>query len=88
MTRDEIESVLVQALRRVAPETDARTLPKDADLRETLDIDSMDFLTFITALSKTLGVSIAEADYPQLFTLGSALELLEQRVQTSRGAKN
>jgi magnesium-transporting ATPase (P-type) len=39
------------------------------DLREALDLDSMDFLNFIIGLSQRSGRSIAETDYPKLFTL-------------------
>ena len=36
-----------------------------ADLREALDIDSMDFLNFVTAIHHRLGVDIPELDYPE-----------------------
>lgn len=39
------------------------------DLREALDLDSMDFLNFIIGLSQGSCVPIPESDYPRLFTL-------------------
>lgn len=75
--RAELEQVISNALRRVAPESDPLAISRSADLRDALDIDSMDFLGFITALHSALGVDIPEPDYPKLFTLDSALEYLE-----------
>ncbi len=72
MTRESIREALIAALAMIAPEADASTLPPEADIREELDIDSMDFLRFITILHQQLGVEIPEADYPKLFTLRGA----------------
>jgi hypothetical protein len=49
MTRDEITAALIDELGRIAPETDASRIDPNADLREELDIDSMDFLNLVTA---------------------------------------
>jgi len=70
------ESVL-RAIQRVAPDADTANIAPDADLREALDIDSMDFLSIVTALHQDLGVDIPERDYPKLSTLGGALAYLE-----------
>lgn len=79
MTREHVRAALLQALRRVAPESDPSSVRADGDLRDQLDIDSMDFLTFISALHELLGVEIAERDYPRLYTLAGALEYLSER---------
>ena len=63
-------------LREVAPDADPDTLPEDADLRDTLDLDSLDFLNFVEALSKESGRRIDEDDYPRLATLASGAEFL------------
>jgi len=49
------------------------TVDPAADLREALDIDSMDFLNFITAIHHRLGLDIPEVDYPKLVTLDGAI---------------
>jgi acyl carrier protein len=72
VTRESIREALIAALAMIAPEADASSLPPEADIREELDIDSMDFLRFITLLHQQLGVEIPEADYPKLFTLHGA----------------
>jgi acyl carrier protein len=45
-------------------------------LREQLDIDSMDFLNFVIALHKELGVGLPEKDYPKLATLDGCVDYL------------
>ena len=73
MTEDEIRKVLQEELGNIAPEMDIEKLDDTADLREALDIDSIDFLNFITALHKRLGIDVPELDYPKLFTLDGAV---------------
>jgi acyl carrier protein len=83
MTRDEIRQTIVDALRRIAPEADAAGIDPAAALREQLDLDSMDFLNFVQALHKRLGVSIPEADYPQLSSLDAAVSYLAPRLEST-----
>ena len=73
MTEDEIRKVLQEELGNIAPEMDIEKLDATADLREALDIDSIDFLNFVTALHKRLGIGVPELDYPKLFTLNGAV---------------
>ena len=80
MTRDDITAVLIDELGRIAPEIDASRLDPNAELREELDIDSMDFLNLVTALSERLKIDIPEIDYPKLATLGHAVDYLVQRL--------
>ena len=84
MTRDDITSVLIDELGRIAPETDAKGLDPGADLREELDIDSMDFLNLVTALADRLRIDIPEIDYRQLATFGGAVDYLAQRLGAAR----
>jgi acyl carrier protein len=79
MKRDEITAALIEELGKIAPESDADRLDPDADLREELDIDSMDFLNLVTALSDRLCIEIPEIDYPSLATLAHATDYLAQR---------
>jgi acyl carrier protein len=80
MTRDDIPAVLIDELGRIAPEIDATGLDSDVDLREELDIDSMDFLNLIAALQERLDLDIPEIDYPNLATLCHAIDCLAQRL--------
>lgn len=58
-----------EVLGGIAPEADLATVGADEDLREALDLDSMDFMNFVIGLSKGSGIAIPEADTPKLFTL-------------------
>jgi acyl carrier protein len=81
MTREELREHIVRALARVAPEVRGRELEPDVNLRDTLDLDSMDVLNFAVALHRELGVEIAEADYPRMATLDSLAELLADKIR-------
>ena len=74
MNAREAETVLVEELRRIAPDIDITVIDRDGDLREQFDIDSMDFLNLVIGLHQRTGVDIPEADYPRLFTLAGMAE--------------
>ena len=76
MTADEIRGAVLGAIHRVAPEADPASLEQDVPLREQLDIDSMDFLRFVTELNKSLGVDVPEKDYPRLATVDGCVDYL------------
>lgn len=68
---------LVRAcVREVAPEADVDALAPDADLRETLYLDSLDFLRFVELLSEGSGRRIDEEDYPQLESVAATIAFL------------
>ncbi len=79
MNDDEIRKILQEELGNIAPEMDMQKLNPTADLREALDIDSIDFLNFITAIHHRLGVAVPELDYPKLFTLDGAVAYLASK---------
>lgn len=76
MTDTDIRKVVQEELGNIAPEADLASLDPAADLREALDVDSMDFLNFITAIHHRLGIDIPEIDYPKLGTLDGAVAYL------------
>lgn len=76
MTREQIRLVVLEELANLAPESDPASLPGDADIRETLDLDSMDFLNLLIALHERLKVAIPDEDAGKLATLDKALDYL------------
>ena len=76
MTEDGLKALIVAELGNIAPDVDASEIDPDEDMREELDIDSMDFLNLVTALHKKLGVNIPESDYAKLSTLNGAVTYL------------
>ena len=80
MTRDEIRASALGVLRDIAPEADLAALDPRADIREQVDLDSMDVLNFAVGLHRALGVEIPESDYPKLATIEGLVEYLAARV--------
>jgi acyl carrier protein len=65
---------VIQCLGEVAPEADLTHLRSDSPLRDQLDIDSMDFLTFVIGLDRSLGVAVPESEYDRLATLDGCVD--------------
>jgi acyl carrier protein len=76
MTKDEIRQLIITELAGVAPEADAATLAPNDNVRETLDIDSYDFLRFLIGLSEKLGFEVPEKDYAKLTTIDDMTQYL------------
>lgn len=85
MTPDELRAIILEELGNIAPEADLDSVPGDADLREELDIDSMDVLNFVAALHKRLGVDIPDRDQPKLLTLDGAVAYLQDKLAAPAG---
>jgi acyl carrier protein len=79
----DIDTAVRTALTGVAPEADLDALPGDADLQEELDLDSMDFLNFLIALSELTGVEIPESDSSQVRTFVDCSAYLRTRVPSN-----
>ena len=80
MTREEIRDTLIGILQSIAPEADYDALRPDANLRETLDIDSFDFLNVLIGLDEAVGVAVPEADYGQLESLNDLVNYIAARL--------
>ena len=76
MNTTDIRQLASQVLAAIAPEADLSSVGDTEDLREALDLDSMDFLNFIIGLSQGSGRAIPESDYPRLFTLQGLTDYL------------
>jgi acyl carrier protein len=71
-------AAVLESLHRIAPEVDLDAIEPGAELREELDLDSMDFLSFVDAIHDLTGVDIPECDYPSLQTLVTCTAYLEE----------
>lgn len=79
MNAQDARKLIITELGNIAPEADFDGLDPKADLREALDIDSLDFLNFIAALHKKTGVNVPESDYRKLLTLeGATIYLVDK----------
>ena len=79
MTHNDIRALVAQQLGRIAPEILFDSIDPSEDLREECDIDSMDFLTLITALGKELSLPMPESDYDQMRSLDDLVIYLQDR---------
>ena len=83
MTGQDVRRVVLDAIRRVAPEIDPSSIRPGERLRGQVDIDSMDFLSIVIDLHDKLKVDIPEGDYGRLTTVDEMVAYLEKR--TARG---
>jgi len=84
MSEIDVRKVVQEELNNIAPEVDMAGVDPAADLREALDIDSMDFLNFVTAIHHRLNVDIPEIDYPKLITLDRAVAYIKVKLGLSQ----
>ncbi len=83
MSPDEIKATIVRSLQGVAPEADPGALAGGDDLRDALDIDSMDFLRFVVDLHDKLHVDIPEQDYPKIRTLDACIAYVGSKLASA-----
>jgi acyl carrier protein len=82
---DELRDLIIEVLSEIAPETDPAAADPTEDLRDELDLDSMDELNMITRVSERLGIDVPEKDYPQMRTLEGAVAYLSGRIAARAG---
>jgi acyl carrier protein len=75
----DIRAALLDALAEVAPEVDPGTVDPARPLREQVELDSMDFLFFLTSVADRTGVEVAEADYGEVRTLDDLVAYVRDR---------
>lgn len=79
MTREQIQPQLLELLVELAPEFEASEIDEDEDLREQLDIDSMDFHQLAVRIYEVFGVDIPEAERVELTTVRRCVDYLVAR---------
>lgn len=77
----QIKEVVLRVLNGIAPEVEIDALDASRNLRDQVDIDSVDFLNFVIGLHKELKIEIPDADIPKLGTLDSCVGYLVSRVK-------
>ncbi|MGA7937993.1 MAG: phosphopantetheine-binding protein [Kovacikia sp.] len=71
------KETLFHLLRTIAPEADLEALEEEEDIRQSLGIDSFDFLNFMIGINESFGVEIPEGDYGKLNTLRDVIHYIE-----------
>lgn len=80
MTEDELKAVLFEEITTIAPDADPSAIAPDEDVREALDLDSMDMLNIVAALHERLGIYIPEADASEFLTIEGGVKYLTARL--------
>ncbi|MEC8649400.1 MAG: acyl carrier protein [Verrucomicrobiota bacterium] len=76
MTEDQVKQIVIDIIKEIAPDEDTSDLKGAINLREQMDLDSMDFLDIVMELRKQHGIEVPEADYPELASLDSCANYL------------
>jgi acyl carrier protein len=79
MNSEILHQTIVVLLQQIAPDTTPETLKLEENIRETLNIDSFDFLQFVIALHEKTGVEIPEEDYGKINTIQNAIEYIQNK---------
>jgi acyl carrier protein len=81
MDSRELKQLILEELGNIAPEVEENDVPDDEDMREALDLDSMDFLNLVIAVSKRTQIAIPVADYAQVLTLNNLINYLQNHAK-------
>jgi len=81
VTDDQIKALVLRELSNIAPEIETANLDPALELREQIDLDSMDILNLMIAIHEATGIDIPEADYPQMASLDGAVTYLRPRLK-------
>lgn len=76
LTAAEARTLVLDVLRGIAPGPELDTLKPDANLRDTLSLDSLDFQALVAGVSERAGRRIEEDDYDRLADLDGWVALL------------
>ncbi|MGW0748149.1 acyl carrier protein [Streptomyces sp. NPDC002587] len=81
MNRTEALVVVKESMASVVPDADFDALGPDDTFRDVLEMDSLDFLSFVETLSERTGVRIDDEDAPRLTTLSGSAAFLVDRTE-------
>jgi acyl carrier protein len=84
ITTDEAQSLLEATLRDIVPDASLDGLSPDTDVRETFELDSLDFVELVERLGQRAGFRIDEDDTEQLRTLASATAFIAAHARPAR----
>jgi acyl carrier protein len=79
MNRTEALDMVRESISRVVPGADVAALGPNDAFRDVLEMDSLDFLSFVEVLGERSGVRIEDEDTPRLTTLSRSADFLVAR---------
>jgi len=81
MRDDEIKALVLRVLGDIAPEAELDHIDPAVEVREQLDLDSMDILNLMIGIHEATEVDIPEADYPRMASLDGCVTYLRSRIK-------
>lgn len=78
LSRESADTLVRESLQGFASADELAALDDQETLRRALELDSIDFQTFIERLSAATGIRIEEQDYDRLGTIGSCVDFLTE----------
>lgn len=63
-------------------EVDADSITPDANLKETLDLDSLDYIDLVVAIEQNFGFKVKPEDFQQMVTIQDFYNYVEGRLQS------
>jgi acyl carrier protein len=77
MTGEDVRQAIISILTDIAPDEDVSAINDQDNLRDQIDLDSMDFLDIVMELRKRFNIEVPEKDYGQLATMASCVTYLQ-----------
>ncbi|PZR18265.1 MAG: acyl carrier protein [Flavobacterium psychrophilum] len=62
-------------------EVDADTITPDANLKDTLGLDSLDYVDLVVTVESNFGVKLGEADFVGIATFQNFYDLIENKLK-------
>jgi acyl carrier protein len=81
MSEEEIRALVLEVMAQIAPETRGLAIDPDRNFRDQFDLDSLNFLDFMTMLDERLGMHTSELDYPRFSSLTGCVSQLQVRLR-------
>ncbi len=81
MSKEEIREIIYNIIKEIAPDEDLSNLDDAREIRDQIELDSMDFLDIVLELRKRYKVDVPEEDYPKLATINGCVEYLEPKLK-------
>lgn len=84
MTGEDVRTVIIDILADIAPDEDVSSINDRDNLRDQIDLDSMDFLDIVMELRKRFNIEVPEKDYGNLATMAGCVTYLQPLLKDRR----
>ena len=79
LSDDHIRQIVLDIIADIAPDEELSDLKDEVNLRDQLELDSMDFLDIVMELRKQHKIEVPEEEYPELASLASCVKYLKPK---------